>query len=571
MCFQSKNRLPAQAGPAGLCWAIGLLVIAICGSALTIARSETGVTGSEAQGPGSSAPLEATSQTPQLTPKPTQRQFFIQEYRVTGSKILTAAEIGDTVYPFLGPGRTLDDVEHARKALENFYHEKGYQTVTVQIPEQQGRGGVVFLQVVENKVGRLRVRGSRYFSLDAIKKGAPSIAEGQVPNFNQLTQEIIGLNQWPDRRITPTLKEGEEPGTVDVDLNVKDTSPLHANLELNNRYSPNTSELRLNGGASYSNLWQLGHGAGVSFQISPENRNDVKVISGYYLARLPNVDWLTLTLQATKQDSDVSTLTGSDTAGKGTTVGLRAAVTLPPVNGTNVSFVHSVNFGIDYKVFDQDVTLAGVATDTPIYYYPLSIAYNGTWLGKGYTTILDAGVYFHLRGLGSSETSFDNSRYLAEGNYIYFRGDLSHERDLPGGFQFFAKVQGQIANEPLIVTEQFIVGGLSTVRGYLEAEVPGDNGIVGSVELRSPSLIGWLGKGTGDWRVYGFFDAGYVTINDPLPAQDSHWELASIGAGSRLHLFDHFNGSVDAALPLISQANTNAHDWLLTFRVWADF
>jgi hemolysin activation/secretion protein len=520
-------------------------------------------------------PQEAVSQTAAAAPRP----FFIQEYRVLGSKVLTSLEIGRAVYRFLGPGRTIDDVEQARAALEKAYHDKGYQTVAVQIPQQQGRGGVVFLEAVENKVGRLRVKGSRYYSLDAIRKDVPSIAEGKVPNFDDLTREVVGLNQWPDRRVTPTLRPGVEPGTVDIDLNVKDTLPLHGSVELNNRYSPNTSELRLNGGVSYGNLWQLGHGAGLSFQISPENREDVKVISGYYLARLPHVDWLTLTLQATKQDSNVSTLSDSTVAGKGDTVGLRAGITLPPLTG----YVHSVTLGIDYKHFEQNVflgvnpatasssTAAANEISTPTTYYPLSIAYSGSWLGKGYVTELNAGVYFHLRGMGGSQESFDNSRYNADGGFIYFRGDLSHQHDLPGGFQIFSKVQGQISNEPLLSSEQFSAGGLSSVRGYLEGEVPGDNAIIGSLELRSPSLLGWLGDKAGEWRLYTFVDAGYVTINDPLPEQDAHWEMASIGAGTRIRLLDHFNGSLDAGLPLISQTNTVANHWLLTFRVWADF
>jgi len=199
------------------------------------------------------------------------------------------------------------------------------------------------------------------------------------------------------------------------------------------------------------------------------------------------------------------------------------------------------------------------------------VVYGGTWLGKGYNTALDAGVYFSLRNTGSTDTAFDNSRYGAQGNFLYFRGDLSHEHTLPGGFQVCGKIQGQIADQPLITNEQFAAGGLSSVRGYLEGEVPGDNAIVGSIELRSPSLIEWLGKSTGEWRVYVFTDAAYVTIHEPLPEQESHWTLASIGAGSHLRLFDHFNGSIDAGYPLTSQTSTVAHDWLFTFRVWADF
>ena len=63
------------------------------------------------------APAPATSTAPAGS-SPAPRPFFIQEYRVTGSKLLTPAEIGETVYPFLGPGRTVDDVEGARAALE---------------------------------------------------------------------------------------------------------------------------------------------------------------------------------------------------------------------------------------------------------------------------------------------------------------------------------------------------------------------------------------------------------------------------------------------------------------------
>jgi len=521
--------------------------------------------------PATPAPAPAPSSPPPPPAPAPQRTFFIQEYRVTGSKLLTPAEIGETVYPFLGPGRTPEDVTKAAAALEKVYHDKGYATVSVQIPEQHGRGGVVFLQVVETKVGRLRVKGSRYFSLDAIRKSLPSLAEGQVPNFNDVTREFIALNQWPDRQVKMGQENihnpGVEPGTVDIDLIVKDSSPLHGNVELNNRYSPDTSELRLNGGVSYSNLWQLGHGAGVSFQVSPENTQDVKVISGYYLARLPNVDWLTLTLQATKQDSDVSTLSGAAVAGKGETVGLRAALTLPPLTG----YVHSLTFGWDYKHYEQNVLLGLDTTSTPTSYYPFSIAYTGSWLGKGSLTELNAAVVLGFRGMGSTETSFDNARYLASGDFIYLHGDLSHEHDLPGGFQVFGKVQGQIASGPLVSAEQFAVGGLSTVRGYLEGEVPGDNAIVGSLELRSPNLLGWVTDKTGEWRVYAFTDAAHVTIDDPLPEQDSNWYLASVGFGSHLRLFDHFNGSVDAGLPLISQTSTVAHNWLLTFRVWADF
>src|SRR5215813_15417419 len=106
--------------------------------------------------------------------------LFIRQYRVLGAHHLSKIEIERAVYPFLGPGRGPQDVEQARAALEKAYQAKGFQTVSVQVPQQTGSGGVVVLNVIESTVGRLRVRNSRYFLPSTIKENAPSLAEGSV-------------------------------------------------------------------------------------------------------------------------------------------------------------------------------------------------------------------------------------------------------------------------------------------------------------------------------------------------------------------------------------------------------
>jgi hemolysin activation/secretion protein len=502
------------------------------------------------------------------------KPMYIQEYRVSGAKILPAGAVEEAVYPFLGPDRTPEDVEKARAALEKAYQDQGYQTVQVVIPQQQVKRGVVQLEVVENKVGRLRVKGSRFFDINKIKAKVPSLAEGKVPNFNDVTREVVGLNQWADRRVTPTLKPGVEPGTVDIDLTVKDTFPLHGNMEVNNRYSADTKPLRVSGSVSYNNLWQLGHSAGASFQVSPQDLEQVKVFSGYYIARFASVDWLSVMLQGVKQNSNVSTLGAVAVAGRGEVIGARALISLPP----RKDFYHSANFGIDYKHFEQEVGLgattpgtAASTSTTPISYYPLTLGYTATWVGKNYTTDFNGSLNFHLRGMGSEGPQWDDNRYNADGNYLYLRGDLAHTQKLPGGFELFGKIQGQLADQPLVSSEQYGGGGLGTVRGYLEAEVLGDNAGFGTIELRSPSLFGWWGRKDTEWQLYAFAEGGVLNIHDPLPEQIASYRLASVGVGSRLKLLDYLNGSIDLALPLISQTVTQAHDPFLSFRVWADF
>jgi hemolysin activation/secretion protein len=101
--------------------------------------------------------------------------------------------------------------------------------------------------------------------------------------------------------------------------------------------------------------------------------------------------------------------------------------------------------------------------------------------------------------------------------------------------------------------------------------VLGDNALVGSMELRTPSLGGMFGKSVDDWRGYVFSEGGVLTINDPLPEQKSNFTLASVGAGTRIKLQNHVNGSFDVGVPLLTGVQTNPYDILLTFRVWAEF
>jgi len=494
--------------------------------------------------------------------------LFIREFRVEGARKLPRLAVEEAVYPYLGPGRAPGDVELARAALEKAYHDSGYQTVGVQVPAQDGRSGIIRLVVVEVPIGRLRVRGARYSSPASIKAMAPSLAEGTVADFSAIPKDIVALNQVPDRRVTPSMRPGVEAGTVDVDLEVKETAPVHASVELNNRNGPNTDPLRVNASVSATNLWQSGHALGVSFQGSPQKPSQVRVFSAYYLARFRDPDAPSLLIQGTKQDSNVSTLGDVAVAGRGQTLGLRAIFNLP----SDREFTQSVSAGFDYKHFNQTVNLGTTSTGapnvvvTPITYYPLSANYTASWPREHSTTEANAGVTFHVRGLGSSSAQFNDNRFSADSSFIYFRGDLSHTRDLPGGLQLFGKLQGQIADQPLLSAEQATGGGLGTVRGYLEGEQVGDNALFGSLELRSPQLVGLFGKIKGDWRIYVFSDAGWLTVIDPLPEQKNHFDFLSYGAGTRMRVADRFDGSFNVSFPKLKQGQTLASDVRVTFQ-----
>jgi hemolysin activation/secretion protein len=503
------------------------------------------------------------------TPNPV---FYIQEYRVKGATKISSLEVEEAVYPYLGPARTAEDVEQARLALEKTFHDKGYQTVSVLIPQQDPRFGVIRLEVVEGVVGRLNVNNAKWFLPSAIRAASPSMAEGGVPNMNDVQREILALNRLADRRVTPELKPGSVPGTFDIDLNVEDKSPLHGSVELNNRYSPNTSELRANAALSYSNLFQLGHTLGVNGQIAPLNSDDALVYSGYYLARVS--ENLSLLFSATKQDSDISTLGGGSVVGRGSIFSLRAIFDTPSADG----FFQSFSVGIDRKDFGEDLNIGGGIVSAPIEYYPLSANYGATWLhGKTAFTEANASLTFGLRGVGSDQSAYDLKRFGSSGSFVVLKGDVSHTRDLRNGSQLFGKIQAQVSDKPLINTEQFSGGGLATARGYLEGTALGDNAVFATAEYRTPSILGGADSGEeediakDEWRFHAFVDAGALSIYDPLPGQDRNTYLLSSGIGTRLRYRQIYNSSLDVAVPLNDVPPVMQGDIRVTFRGWMEF
>ena len=505
-------------------------------------------------------------------------RFDIDEFRVEGADSLPQIDVEAAVYPFLGPRRTSDDVEKARTALEKAYHDRGLQTVSVSVPQQDAQRGFIVLKVAESRVGRLRVKGSRYFDLAKIKSKAPSLQEGVLPNLQTVTKDIVALNQWPDRHVTPALRAGATPGTVDVDLNVEDTLPFHGSFEVNNRASPSTTPEREIVSLRYDDLWQLGHSLSMSYQVAPLNPTEVSVFSGSYLART-DVDWLSVLIYGLKSDSAVATVGGANVVGPGQVIGGRAVMTLPTKDG----LFQTLSLGADYKAFQQTLSLTGNSFSSPVTYVPLVASYGATFQGDGRLTQLNATITAGLRGIGSSPDDFDAKRFDASESFISLRGDVSHTQDLPNA-QLFVKLQGQAADQPLVSSEQLSLGGQDTVRGYLESEVLGDYGVAATVELRTVNLAPFLEQtvtgSTGEpvkfnafneWRLFTFADAGRAWIHDPLPEQQSQFDLLSYGVGMRMKTFQHFNSYIFVGMPLISQQVTIARNARLGFRVWGEF
>lgn len=497
--------------------------------------------------------------------------FDLFRVQVDGNTVLDQRLVEKTVYPFLGPNKSIDDVEKVRRALEEVYAKQGFSTVVVEIPEQEVVENAVRLDVVEGNVERLKITGSRYYSLGQIRAKLPALAKGQVPNMPVVQEQLAKLaEESPDRQVTPIFRAGSTPGKTEVELRVKDELPLHGSVEMNGRNNEYTTRSRLNASIRYDNLWQRFHSASLQFQTAPENNDEMEVWSGTYV--LPT-GWADTRLAmygiGISSNTNLGTsIGGLSVLGTGSIYGARLIKPL----FTEDNFSNSLTFGFDYKNFNQGVTVQGRdLKPSPISYAAFHVGYDSSWKFKKAITSLSSGVHFSVRGLGNDPQEFSNRRKGGKPNYAYFTSELKHLQELPWDLRLAARVSGQISSTPLISNEQFAVGGAQTVRGYFQTQQLGDDGMNFSLEFQSPQLKQAEWAFMQNLRAHVFFDYAYLWILQPQLSNPSFYKLAGIGTGLRLQLFKHWIGELDWAYPLYQQGTVDVGNQRVDFRLAYEF
>ena len=155
-------------------------------------------------------------------------------------------------------------------------------------------------------------------------------------------------------------------------------------------------------------------------------------------------------------------------------------------------------------------------------------------------------------------------------NYLYATAGIQRTQKMPLGISLFAKVDGQISDQPLIDNEQYTAGGMESVRGYMESEAAGDNSLHGTLEVVFPDPLDKLKIGR--WfqaSPYLFYDFAGLRIKDPLPGQQSSIRLDGAGAGVRGSITKNAEYELDWAMAMHSTDQTKRYDQMVHFKVKA--
>ena len=96
--------------------------------------------------------------------------FVLKEVRITGTTIFKQEDLLSAYEEYLNKKVTFKDLEKVIDNIKARYKEKGYLTTTAFLPEQDIRDGKIEIKVVEGKMGKLLIEGTRWFPSDIIRR-----------------------------------------------------------------------------------------------------------------------------------------------------------------------------------------------------------------------------------------------------------------------------------------------------------------------------------------------------------------------------------------------------------------
>lgn len=480
---------------------------AVCLAAALLAHGAS----SQAQGAAPAAPAAPT--------------IDIQAYAIDGDNPLSEDETRMVLAPFVGPKRGLGDIESAASTLERAMRDRGFAFHRMFVPVQKPVDGVIRLQVIGIRLGKVEVTGNERFTTDNIRRSLSNLQEGQVPEVRTLGRDVTASNTNPAKQISVTFRESSEPGQVDALVRVKDSPTLvfFAGLTANqglSDHAPAQNVYRLTGGIQHANLFDRDHVATVSYTTDPGNPSDVSLFGMFYQVPFYGTG---MTLSAYYTSSDINSgqvQQGAgvfDVSGSGRFMGVRLTRALQRVDALQ----QTVGLSLDSRLFQNKTTFNGAQIQPDVGSRVATLQYSfrdePSW-GE-----IAGGIEYAFNMGGGASNSL--ATHAANGgikSWYAWRFHLDAVTEA-AGWQVSGRLRGQLSSKSLIAGEQLGLGGASSVRGFADRVVAGDFGHHLTVEALGPAFGAW------QVRPLVFVDRGQVHDR----ATGASDVLASIGVGMR--------------------------------------
>ncbi len=137
---------------------------------------------------------------------------------------------------------------------------------------------------------------------------------------------------------------------------------------------------------------------------------------------------------------------------------------------------------------------------------------------------------------------------IPDSRFFAWRGQAQWVRLLAPETLLLVRSNIQVADDALLPSEQFSIGGFFSVRGYRKDALLTDNGLVASAEVRLPVLR--VPEAQGVLQLIPFVDYGIGWNSAGRPDPDPQ-DLASVGIGLQWQQGDNFTARLDWGIPLV--------------------
>lgn len=435
----------------------------------------------------------------------TQAVFTVKKIEFSASEILTAKELATIAGNYEGKKLSLADLNAMLKKINDLYAAKQVITAKAILPPQKIVNGVVRIKLIEGRYGSFTIKGNKHTNKEYILNRI-FLKKGQLVRLDELEQKLTYFNRTNDVSVKAELVPGREVGATDCILHVQEPANRETLLFADNAGSKDSGLYRigalivynsLNGGRENLTInptWTEGTLAGSISYSQPMDNRGSKIGFSYSKNALDIID---------------GDLASMDVVGNSENYGLTFSRPLKVTSQLKTEAFANVYHKFSETDFFGNNLLHTVLNTYTVGYTLQQDLKGGLWYGMISGT--------HIRGSQKAEPT----------NASFARGNLTLIRQqVFGGKQIFTfRSSGQYStSKELPSSEQFSLGGISTVKGFTESIISGEKGYYFGIEysmLMDKAING---------RVFVGVDHGavYQAFNDS-PSQRDYLTSASIG------------------------------------------
>ncbi|MEL6928784.1 MAG: ShlB/FhaC/HecB family hemolysin secretion/activation protein [Cyanobacteria bacterium J06600_6] len=495
-------------------------------------------------------------------PQPTQldidsadlEEVEIKSIQVMGDTILTQEQIDSITQPLVGKTITIAQLKLAIDDLTQIYLEQGYITSRALLVEDSVETGEIQIQLIEGSVSAVEVEGSS--RLEKYVRDRVNLAIETPLSSAKLEDQLrlLRLNPLFDN-VEASISAGDTPeiGKSVVKVRVTEADRHNVRVGIDN-YSPSSvGSERLGFDYSYRSLIHPGDrisaryyprveaffdtfDLGIEYQI-PVNAKNGTVTTGISLNRNEVIDPL-------GEDFDDLEIEGES---EKFNLGFRQPIIRDPRQELALSIAYDYQDG--QTLLFQEGARFGLGADeegnttTSVFRFGQEYVrrqVSGAWAFRSQFN-LGANI------LGATE----NDEPIPDSQFVSWLGQAQRVQVLNNNNFLVIQADVQLTGNSLLPSQQFVIGGGQSVRGYRQNARSGDNGFVFSIEDRLTLLKNKAGEASLTFTP--FFNLGTVWNNDGNPNElPEETFLAAFGIGFIWEPIDGLNVQLDYAPPLTS-------------------